>query len=451
MLLPTARGRRDLAFRVTGGLATEHFPEPKMIWSQTMMRTAPALLTAVGLLAPTAMLLRGQTLTPVWIELGGEGRTLARVIVNDAKDCPVVEIDGTRRPMELRAPVPAGFKPVCELVVPASVSRATVDSKPLPLPRPNPQRIVVLGDTGCRIRSPRLQACNDSDEWPFAQVASSIADSRPDLAVHVGDYNYREDNCPPDQAALCGGTPSGDNWDTWNAEFFAPASKLLAAVPLALARGNHEDCKRSWRGWFYYLDPRPWNGSCAVFSPPYVIRLGRFELAMMDSASISETHLVDDQIRRYRQQLKALRVTDAWLVAHHPFWAIRMESHGQNYVLNTPSLKAAWEVARPKGIHLLLSGHIHLFEVLSLKDERPPQLVAGDGGTSLHNPLPTALGGIEVAGVTISGGESVHEFGYSVLSKSPGGWDAALKTRTGETLVTCAIRGYQADCTGMRK
>ena len=393
-------------------------------------------------------LLRGQMLTPVWIELGEEGQTVARVIVNAPKDCPVVEIAGATRPMELRTPVPAGFKPVCELMMSASVAEASVNGQALPLPRPNPQHVVAFGDTGCRIQPPRVQACNDPAQWPFAQVASSIAEAHPDLAIHVGDYNYREDNCPPSQATLCGGTPSGDNWDTWNAEFFAPAAKMLATVPLALARGNHEDCKRSWRGWFYYLDPRPWKDSCTKFSPPYVIRLGQFELAMLDSASISEAELVPKDVRRFRRQLQLLRVTNAWLVDHHPFWAIRVESDSPQYVFNTPSLKAAWDSVRPKGINLLVSGHTHLFEMLSLSEDRPPQLVAGDGGTALHNPLPIALGGIQVVGAAFISGESVHEFGYSVLSKSPDGWDLALKNPAGETLAKCAVRRYHADCTG---
>ena len=184
------------------------------------------LLSLVGLfLFAPSTLLRGEMLTPVWIELGGAAYVLARVIVNTPKDCPVVEIAGSMHPMELRTPVPIGFKPLCELVIPIDATVAMVDGRALPLPRPNPKRVVALGDTGCRILPPRVQACNDPAEWPFAQVASSIAGAHPDLVIHDGDYNYREDNCPPEQVALCGGTPSGDNWDTWNAEFFAPAAQ----------------------------------------------------------------------------------------------------------------------------------------------------------------------------------------------------------------------------------
>jgi hypothetical protein len=49
--------------------------------------------------------------------------------------------------------------------------------------------------------------------------------------IHVGDYLYREDPCPAAAQAQCGGTPSGDNYGAWNADFFKPAAKLLAAAP----------------------------------------------------------------------------------------------------------------------------------------------------------------------------------------------------------------------------
>ena len=44
---------------------------------------------------------------------------------------------------------------------------------------------------------------------------------KPDLVIHVGDYFYRENACPAD-ATGCQGTPFGDNWPTWAADFFNP-------------------------------------------------------------------------------------------------------------------------------------------------------------------------------------------------------------------------------------
>mgnify|MGYP000167914488 CR=1 FL=1 len=72
-------------------------------------------------------------------------------------------------------------------------------------------------------------------------VAGAVAAWDPDLIVHVGDYLYRESPCPEGQSG-CAGSPHGDNWATWNADFFAPASPLLgAAPPLRSAVAAHEE------------------------------------------------------------------------------------------------------------------------------------------------------------------------------------------------------------------
>ena len=91
-----------------------------------------------------------------------------------------------------------------------------------------PQRILVLGDTGCRIKGAALQACNDPAAWPFPPLAAAAAKLKPDLIVHVGDYLYRESACPAGNAG-CAGSPWGDNWTTWQADFYTPAAPLLAA------------------------------------------------------------------------------------------------------------------------------------------------------------------------------------------------------------------------------
>ena len=95
------------------------------------------------------------------------------------------------------------------------------------MPRPNPQRIVMFGDTGCRLKTgDPTQACNDHNAWPFPKVAAMAAAARPDLMIHVGDYEYREDACPTGNIG-CAGSPSGYGWDAWNADFFQPAAAAL--------------------------------------------------------------------------------------------------------------------------------------------------------------------------------------------------------------------------------
>ena len=118
------------------------------------------------------------------------------------------------------------------------------------------KQIVVIGDTGCRLKGTFTQDCNDPVKWPFAVVARLAAARRPDLVIHVGDYHYRETACPDTQPG-CAGSPHGDNWAVWQKDFFNPAAPLLAAAPWVLVRGNHELCSRGGHGWFRLLDPHP--------------------------------------------------------------------------------------------------------------------------------------------------------------------------------------------------
>jgi hypothetical protein len=414
------------------------------------MPNSATLLSALVILAAGAT--QAQTLTQIWTEVGENGAVLARVVVNTRNDCPSITLDGKPSPMKVRLPIPQGLKPVCELRIPPTTHTASlpVQGRTLALPPADPSHVVVIGDTGCRIKGTAVQDCNDPAKWPFRKVAVAAAESKPDLVIHVGDYLYREQACPPDQQARCGGTPVGDTWEAWDADFFAPAAQLLAAAPWAFSRGNHESCERSWRGWFYYLDPRPFKGSCQAFSAPYVVRLGKFELAMLDSASVTEKsatkNLDPKAIARYSAELKSLRVEHAWIAFHHPVWGLRPPAAdapaGSPPVVSETDLTAAWEKSPPKGIDMILSGHIHLFEFLTFDQGRPPQLVAGDGGTEMAMAIPPKIAGLKLRGATLLSGQDAHEFGYTVLTKSGNTWNLALTNTSGKQLQSAALPNH---------
>jgi hypothetical protein len=158
-----------------------------------------------------------------------------------------------------------------------------------------PRRIVVVGDSGCRGQAERNpQSCvGDGYDriWPFGTVSGEAIQDRPDLIVHVGDYNYRgtphslvlppattgyphdakvqvfdtgdlddEDESsrfpigPGYFSQNIPGSPRPDNWPDWRDDFFIPSSRLLATAPWVFTRGNHELCSRAGPGWFYLLD-----------------------------------------------------------------------------------------------------------------------------------------------------------------------------------------------------
>ena len=408
----------------------------------------PFLNKTLFTLAVTATLPAfSQTLTPVWTEMGENG-AVARVVVTSASDCPSVTVDGAVQRMSVRLPVPDGLRPACELQLPASVKTASVAGKPLALPVGDAARVVVIGDTGCRVKGTRApQDCNDPAKWPFERVSNAAAESKPDLVIHVGDYLYREDPCPADALKNCGlpaGSASGDTWAAWDADFFTPARNLLAAAPWAFSRGNHEACERAWRGWFYYLDPRPFSGTCEAFSVPYAVTLGKLALFMFDSASASDKELNPATTARYAEQLAAIHADHGWLVLHHPLWGLKIPATaapGTPPGESPTEVTQAWESAPVAGIDLVVSGHTHLFELLSFDHGRPTQLVAGDGGTEMGNSLPAQIAGLKLRGATLLSGENAHEFGYTALTRNGQSWHLELTNTLGRVLQSANIPG----------
>ena len=408
------------------------------------MRHLLVLLTAIPLPGAT------QWLTPAWVELGPNHAVLARVVIAESSDCPSISIDGASAvPMRIRKPVPVNFQPLCEFEIPQGSKHATVaGAQKLALPVDNPSKVAVIGDTGCRLKGDRIQACNNPAEWPFASVAATAAAERPQLVIHVGDYLYRETPCPPADRQQCGGSPNGDNWDTWKADFFDPVSPLLAAAPWAFTRGNHESCARAWQGWFYYLDPLPFPASCPDFPQPWLATLGAFQLLMVDSSAARDDRVDPQQLAQYTSMLKPFASTNAWLVEHHPIWALRHDNDGRENTALTAVMAEAYEAAGLANIGLVLAGHTHLFEILSYAGGRPPQIVAGDAGTTLGAKIEKGLKGETVFGSQVESGASRHQFGFTMLERKKRRWKLALKDPSGGTLASCGIQGKAVVCKG---
>jgi len=172
----------------------------------------------------------------------------------------------------------------------------------LPVVPPQVKRIVVIGDTGCRLEGRAVQDCRSPAAWPFAAIAAHAAAHRPDLVIHLGDYYYRVSGCPAGRAG-CAGSPHGDNWASWKADFFDPAAPLLGAAPWIVVRGNHELCRRGGRGWFRLLDPRPARGDCSEHTDPYRLSIGGLDLLVFDSADADDFLAPPDKVAAYAAQL----------------------------------------------------------------------------------------------------------------------------------------------------
>jgi len=419
---------------------------------------------------------------------------LARVVIAAERDCPQLLLDdgSTLTTTPRTNPHPETFPvEVCEARYPFD-QRATVAGTDLQLPAATlrPERLVVVGDTGCD--GGTYQPCDDPARWPFPALAAAAAATDPALVIHVGDYNYRG---TPGEVTIDGvtkpvydagdnakgpgcstadgyvsqnvpGSDSFDNWEDWRADFFAPARPLLLAAPWVLTRGNHELCSRAGLGWFYLLDPgSPLLGGAAaqrscpdqsgtapeLFTPPYGLDLGNLGLAVLDSANACDKG-VNYPLTYTRQLARVDRLTPdrpSWLVSHRPLWGMReapaKDAPPTIEVINQ-TLQHALH-ARPDGklaarFELVLSGHMHRFEAITFGAARLPQLIIGNGGGSLSSDPPTGPFTDTIDGMPATG-ISRDVFGYMEATLgADGAWQGRVVNPllpAGQKLIaTCA-------------
>ena len=411
-------------------------------------------LTILLLLLPAA----SQAADSSWVQATSTG--FEARLVTAATACPILRTDKGDVAMATRAPAGGDFPLTCAAVIPSGASSADIAGQAVALPKADPQRILVLGDTGCRIKGAELQACNDPEKWPFPQLAQAAAKLKPDLVIHLGDYLYRERACPPGNQG-CSGSPWGDNWTTWQADFYAPAGPLLAAAPIVLARGNHEDCDRAGLGWLRLQGPSAFEAAaqCAKHLPLVSVDLGTLRLAVMDDATADEIKLNRDESPTYAAELTAMAKLPApvWFVHHRPIWAAVTGPLGIPIGGNLQLIDAV-RIATLRGeppiassVELMLSGHLHTFEAINYNKNVPPQIVAGNGGTNLLS-TPENLRGTQFqghSGVTVVDGMSLGGFGFLLMTRASDGWTIDLYDSSGAQTRTCRFisgRPGQLEC-----
>ncbi len=413
---------------------------------------------------------------PMWTVLGPNGRVIARVITPEAI-CPQITIDGKLFDMTIRAPqeLPGFTVTTCEAVIPAGAKKAGILGKRLRLPVADPKRLIIIGDTGCRLKAKKapgkfkVQDCDSGKKWPFANLAQQAADWKPQLVIHVGDYHYREIACPyPDK---CDSSPFGDNWVTWRADFFAPAAPLLDAAPWVMVRGNHEDCQRAGAGFFRFLETTvieqgspPAPPPCREYTDPFAVPMGDVTLLVLDSSAVeplkpsssdddeADEDVADvDQLEIYSKQFQELwRMAgrNNWLLMHHPLRAAREIKEGDDAF--EPLTDTLWTAAGdvPSSLDLAITGHIHLTEVLTFDEHPTAQIVLGAGGTSLSKDVKAKdVEGREIGGWTVKSAKIIDEFGYATVEKKgTNAWTMRVYGTDGSRQMKCSINGARVKC-----
>lgn len=388
----------------------------------------------------------------------------------------------------------------------------------LPLPKADAKKIGVIGDTGCRVKVekgvPVVQDCLDPKKWPLPVIARTLADRRPDLVIHVGDYIYRKAPCP--DKARCGDAPDdahGTTWETLEAEIIKPAAPLMKAAPWVVPRGNHENCAEEKRleaqggiGFFILIDPRPFEevtnanldsylaflrprtgkgdsvvcSACPEMTAPYIVPVDAgLDLWVIDSnhpedeyeTAVKDEHVIDE----FAAQFLALSARYAsrpdkrvWLTTHRPLYGLypgsRKKLGGKGLEpprqLNS-ALQEAFDIARlemrDKLFDLSLTGHMHVFQVVSMLEngitQRPPNITVGNSGTQLDehfadfprlmNISETYRIGTRGPMMYASGVTIADRFGALWIERGSSGWDnARLIDPEGKPLVDCKITAY---------
>ncbi|MBS0470472.1 MAG: metallophosphoesterase [Proteobacteria bacterium] len=432
-----------------------------------MNRTALFALAAIFAAASPAAADTAFSVKSAWVQLAPNGGAEIRAVATG--HCPSVRFGkkGKSTAMNVRADATQDFPIVCAKSVPAGASTAVVtltDGMPaktqrLALPVAIPKRVLVLGDTGCRIKGTYIQACNDPKAWPFAGLAKAAAAMKPDLVIHLGDYLYRESPCPEGNAG-CAGSPHGDNWASWDADFFSPAAPLLAAAPWVIVRGNHEDCYRAGPGFLRMLGPSAFDpaAGCTAHIDPYLVHIGSQAIAVTDTASAADVPIDTAAVPTYAKDFETLQTLAAgssgheiWLATHRPILGVLMYG-GAPVGGNATMLAASGDLSAFKDIDLMLAGHIHTFEAINYDVKMPPQIVAGHGGDDLDVAPPdlSAATFQGNTGVHVKDGVSVGGFGFLMLTRSKTGWNVALYDSDGKPIRNCSYAKRALSCPAVR-
>ena len=435
-------------------------------------------------------------------------RLQTRAVVPNGVACPKVRVvrNGRVRHLTMTMRVPgattgSAFASMraCQANLPPNLSSASVSGITVPASLPRRfDKLVILGDTGCRVDEDLHQDCADPARWPLARNSRAVAREKADALLFTGDFYYREDPCentPTDSTVIdkCGGSPPPvpgmDFNDTdygWFADVFLPMAPILRTTPLLIARGNHEDCPRGGNGYALFFDSSPLGAaSCAPDAttgkvPKTIEPTWSFDLpisrdrtlraVVVDTAGGKNFELspwVAKQRPRYRDAARLSRPTkgrESWLLSHRPMFGVdsTLGNFGEPWWNQWTSVD---QTAAAQGLidhyDALIASHIHVAQVVQIPGQ-PSQVIVGNGssipdyrsgyGKPTYGPL---RGG---DGVALSPSVTPYptakylwtqaRYGYVVAT--PGRrahhWTLSQRTVRGKTFATCTMVKKRTRC-----
>ena len=283
--------------------------------------------------------------------------------------------------------------------------------------------IVVLGDTGCRIKTGDnvFQACNDQAQWPFpagrrrgGRMRAGPRHPRRRLSLSRKRVPAPATPDAPAAHGATGGTPG-------RPIFSQPARSLLAAAPWIVVRGNHEIVQSRGAGLVALPRSASARGAaglqrCQPTTPSATtasltrVPLGARRATRSSSCSIRRTVGVtplppDRDVRattsarvRARIRARARNEPSTFFMNHHPVLAFAPNPatprtpYPGNAALQSVLRRSIPTALFPPNVKALLSGHVHLFEVGELSRRRSRRSSSrATAATGLDTPLPLPL------------------------------------------------------------
>lgn len=418
---------------------------------------------------------------------------VARAVLPSGTTCPDLELTGTPSVrMAQRTPgitTKDAFSDVlvCSAPIPSGATGATVAGRTIPATLPaQVSSLAAIADTGCLIRY-AVQDC--LSQWPFAQLSQQIAGARPDLIVHAGDFFYRQRACPANAQQKCAGSPVPpkgvpfqDSGAGWLADFFEPAAPMLASAPLLTVRGNHENCAEAGNGYFLFMDPGQGSADrCAPTAdgkaPVVLLRPWRIDLPLATGKTVrlvaadaahGWTYGISEWSQKlrpmYRQAMGLAKDADGpvWMVVHEPPLALTTTRYRPKNVPDWTNWVGVDQAVASRGLltryDALVSGHVHVSQVVKIPG-LPPQFVVGGGGTLLdppkgyripkYGPLADAQGQPLVPGFRPYPREEYIWTGvthaFALAQPGQADWTVRYVTADGSDLTSCSV-GDDVSC-----
>ncbi|WP_333023495.1 metallophosphoesterase [Wolbachia endosymbiont of Pentidionis agamae] len=195
-----------------------------------------------------------------------------------------------------------------------------------------------------------------------------------------------------------------DSFKSWKEELLEPSANILQKFPMLFIRGNHENCdycslktNNAYKSWYRYFDignsvPKD-NVDMLITDNSWIFNTGSLQFYVLDSSYCgNDDYSINHKVVSNYEKKFAFFNAHAnpkmpyWLVTHKTFWNYNgnLSPSEKHHSEVNEDLLLAFNNIPIKNISAILSGHIHMAQIL-LMDSAPTQIISGNSGGLLYN------------------------------------------------------------------